>query len=191
MEKICLQCNKKFSKKKTSCKKSWAIAKFCSKICAAKSVQIKNYTRINKVCIICDKEFTVEKYRKDTAKCCSKECFHKSRNFGLTSDSKKIRNGKEFRKWRELVFEKDDWTCQKCLVRGEELNPHHIFNFSDNEEKRFDVNNGITLCRKCHYDFHSEYGFNNNSLIQIEHYIGCVYNTAATAWHAIAVGVQS
>ena len=30
------------------------------------------------------------------------------------------------------------------------LNVHHIIRYADNEELRTDVDNGITLCYKCH-----------------------------------------
>ena len=88
-----------------------------------------------------------------------------------TSKNERTRDSKEYKLWRELVFERDNWTCQKCLERGGELNPHHILNFSDYEDIRFDIDNGVTLCRECHYDFHSIYGFINNSSEQIEEYL--------------------
>lgn len=176
MEKICLQCWEKYKKKKTSCKKSWEKSMFCSMSCGSKKHQEEKSTKVSKVCTECKKEFFVQNYRKNTAKCCSSDCFHKSRNFGITTENKKVRSGKEFRKWRELVFERDDWTCKKCLIRSGngrtiDLNPHHIYNFSDNEEIRFNIDNWITFCRKCHYDFHSEFWFRNNNKEQIDKFI--------------------
>jgi len=90
---------------------------------------------------------------------------------GKVKENKRIRGQSEYKIWRELVFERDDWTCQKCLKRGVELNPHHIINFSDNEDLRFDIDNGITLCRECHYKFHKEYGYKNNNKKQIYAFI--------------------
>lgn len=51
----------------------------------------------------------------------------------------------------------DNYTCQKCFKKGCEINAHHIKNFSNNEELRLNIDNGITFCRECHYKFHSEY----------------------------------
>lgn len=57
---------------------------------------------------------------------------------------------KEYIAWRKAVFERDDYTCQYCKVRGGKLQAHHIFRFSFFPEFRFLAVNGITLCEKCH-----------------------------------------
>lgn len=69
---------------------------------------------------------------------------------GVSKENDKIRRGIEFKYWRERVFERDDWTCQECGVRGGELHPHHIKSFAEFRELRFDIDNGITLCAPCH-----------------------------------------
>ena len=99
---------------------------------------------------------------------------------GITPENKRIRNSNDFYLWRGLVFERDNWTCQKCLIRSGDgitvdLNPHHIQNFSQYPELRFNMDNGITLCRNCHYDFHKEYGMNNNTKEQIDEFLKHIY----------------
>ena len=84
-----------------------------------------------------------------------------------TLEDKRIRHGFETRKWRQEVFLRDNWTCQKCLVRGGKLRAHHIQNFSQFIELRFDIYNGITFCEKCHKLFHKLYGLKNNNVKQI------------------------
>lgn len=60
----------------------------------------------------------------------------------------------EYKKWRKSVFERDDYTCQICGKKGCELNAHHIKSFSRYPNFRYDVSNGITLCKKCHKEVH-------------------------------------
>lgn len=86
---------------------------------------------------------------------------------GVTSKNKSLRGSFLFRIWREAVFLRDNWTCQKCEKRGNYLHPHHIKNFSDNPEIRFAIDNGITLCKNCHNEFHKKYGKRNNTMEQI------------------------
>lgn len=86
---------------------------------------------------------------------------------GLTPELKKIRKSIEFSTWRESVFVRDNWTCQKYKIRGGKLHPHHIQNFAEHPELRFEVSNGITLSEKAHREFHKKYGKSNNTLEQL------------------------
>lgn len=69
---------------------------------------------------------------------------------GVSSEKHKLRNSLEWKTWRLTVFERDGYTCQECGVTGGYLEPHHISPLRDNQDKLFDTNNGITLCRPCH-----------------------------------------
>ena len=106
--KICKQCKKEFSKKKTSCSKSWAKSMFCSRACTLLFNRNKQRNSVEKKCVVCGKIFSVQKYRDDTAKCCSSKCYHIHRDNGKSTESHKIRTSKEFKLWRELVYERDD-----------------------------------------------------------------------------------
>ena len=63
-----------------------------------------------------------------------------------------------YKKWRMDVFKKDWFTCQnkECNYKGKYIEAHHIKNWKDNIELRYDVDNGITLCKKCHFAIHSK-----------------------------------
>jgi 5-methylcytosine-specific restriction endonuclease McrA len=75
---------------------------------------------------------------------------------GISPENKRIRHTIEFRLWREAVFARDNWTCQKCKTKKIYLHPHHILGFANYPELRFAIDNGITLCENCHKNFHKK-----------------------------------
>lgn len=95
---------------------------------------------------------------------------------GIHPQIRVLREKKPYKDWRNSVFLKDNYTCQCCGDRGGKLNAHHIYPFSDYEELRFNVDNGITLCENCHSTkiegaFHNVYGTYNNTPDQLRTYI--------------------
>lgn len=87
------------------------------------------------------------------------------------------RTSSRYNKWRDEVYRKDWYTCQCCgKSRHIVKNAHHLINFAQNEDIRYDISNGITLCEDCHYStisgsFHNIYGTTNNTPEQLEAYI--------------------
>ena len=82
----------------------------------------------------------------------------------------------EYRTWRKAVFDRDKYTCQCCGDKSSQGYPvtlasHHIKNWNDNPDCRYDIDNGITLCERCHLDFHSAYGKKNNTKEQLKEFI--------------------
>lgn len=55
---------------------------------------------------------------------------------------------------RQLVFERDNWTCQKCEQKGGSLQCHHINPVKKNPIESGDIDNCITLCIECHKGVH-------------------------------------
>lgn len=75
------------------------------------------------------------------------------------------REGPEYRDWRKAVFIRDNYTCQICGAHNYKgkgktvsLVAHHLDCFKDFPDKRYDIDNGVTLCDKCHNQFHIVYG---------------------------------
>lgn len=81
-------------------------------------------------------------------------------NPNLTDEERLInRNYFEYTEWRNLVYERDEYTCQSCGDdRGGNLNAHHLYSYSDYPDYRVSLRNGITLCRRCHNRFHKWMG---------------------------------
>jgi tryptophanyl-tRNA synthetase len=74
----------------------------------------------------------------------------------ITPKSSKVQRGFNQVAWASMVKLRDK-QCTKCSSVYD-LHAHHIKSFKDNEELRYDLNNGITLCGQCHRKWHKENG---------------------------------
>ena len=79
-------------------------------------------------------------------------------------------NEVEFRVWSKMVKDRDNYTCQICNQHRGKLNSHHLNGWNAFPEQRFDLDNGVTLCTDCHKDFHSQYGYGDNTREQFDEY---------------------
>ena len=88
---------------------------------------------------------------------------------GISGINILIRGNTKMTEWRLNVFKRDKYTCQVCGDKiGGNLEAHHIIPVSQiikncniktmydafKCEELWDVNNGITLCKKCHHKVH-------------------------------------
>lgn len=90
---------------------------------------------------------------------------------GISPENNLIRMSREMLKWRKDVYNRDFYTCQKCLAKGGKLNAHHIMNFADFPELRTNLDNGTTFCEECHIQFHRVYGKNNTNREQLNEFL--------------------
>ena len=73
-----------------------------------------------------------------------------------------LRCTREYKEWRNAVYERDNYTCVKCgQSPSGKLNAHHIESFTANKELRTVISNGATMCEDCHKLFHCLYGWND------------------------------
>lgn len=77
-----------------------------------------------------------------------------------TTERKRDMRTRRYIDWRISVFERDNYTCQECGIRGGTLNADHIKPYVAYPEVRYDINNGRTLCVDCHRKT-STWGFKN------------------------------
>ena len=77
-----------------------------------------------------------------------------------TKENTLIRKSVEYKLWRDLVFQRDSFTCQnkQCVFcdndKGVALNAHHIKQLSTHKNLAFEVSNGITFCQEYHMALH-------------------------------------
>ncbi len=116
---------------------------------------------VYKQCEYCKKDFHC--YISDKRRYCSRKCYLESpirkqeygkRNREYWEDKPKKYtdrpyHGSDYRydEWRNAVFERDKYTCQKCEARGY-IEAHHIKSWKNYPKLRYKISNGITLCKQ-------------------------------------------
>jgi 5-methylcytosine-specific restriction endonuclease McrA len=88
-------------------------------------------------------------------------------------DYENQRKSPEYRRWRTAVLKRDDYTCVSCGLKRKikYIHVHHLFSYADYEDKRLDINNGVTMCKDCHDEFHREYGYGHNTAFQFKEFL--------------------
>lgn len=90
---------------------------------------------------------------------------------GITEANRIFRRSLGYREWRRKCMERDWFRCKISGYKGKDIVVHHIENFADKQELRFDVNNGITLRHDVHVEFHNKYGRGKNTREQLDQFI--------------------
>jgi hypothetical protein len=69
----------------------------------------------------------------------------------ITPENQQLYKTPEYLYWQKSVFRRDKNTCRLCDKTKCPIAAHHIYMKAKYPDKVFDVNNGITLCNKCHH----------------------------------------
>jgi 5-methylcytosine-specific restriction endonuclease McrA len=147
---------------------------------AGKSPANKGKGSVKFNCTVCGIEVFDKPYRRKHT--CSSECRDRllesltgKKSWNYKGDQaafrQRERNWSEYRKWRKSVFERDGFACLKCKAKGGRLTAHHLNSFASNPSERFDLDNGATLCWKCHWQFHRIYGHKDCAASQFQEWI--------------------
>ena len=110
---------------------------------------------------------------------CGNKILHTGENHYLWNSNKTDEERNNERKYQEYtdfikrVLDRDNYICQCCQKKlNHDAEVHHLDGYNWCVEKRTDDTNGITLCETCHKNFHSIYGYGNNTKQQFEEWIG-------------------
>ena len=109
------------------------------------------------------KKLSEEVKQKMRKNCCRGEN-HYNWKGGRTFLHKQIRDCYKYRQWRSDVFTRDNFVCQECGMKSSWIEVHHkkgmvkiieeykIKTLEDalNCEELWNINNGRTLCSRCH-----------------------------------------
>lgn len=155
IEATCEYCGKPFARNRILLQ----ISKrhFCSQHCCG----LGKRKRLVKQCRVCGKDFeTVACVRRST--CDDKTCkvsVHHGKYASHWSGGKVLDrdvNSDEYKQWRFSVFLRDNWSCRRCGISDHRMQAHHVRPWAKFPSLRFDVKNGVTVCKPCHRTIHRD-----------------------------------
>ena len=82
-----------------------------------------------------------------------------------------IRKTPEYAITKLNVHERDKYTCVSCGKKIYDPVFHHLYSVNTHKELACKIDNGVTLCKKCHKNFHNIYGYGNNTPMQFIDFI--------------------
>lgn len=155
---ICKQCGKSFD-----VFPSWAVKVFCSRVCFG------NFNK-GKPTWNTGKKGVQVAWNKDKKFLQISGANHYNWKGGIATTNDKLRHSFEANLWKKTCLERDNHICQKYGTTTN-LVVHHIQNFSDFPELRMSIENGVTLSKKAHDEFHKIYGKKNNTKEQLKEFL--------------------
>lgn len=83
----------------------------------------------------------------------------------------KAKTWRTYHSFKKAIKRRNGNKCVKC-GSFEDLECHHIQNYAEFPELRLDLHNAVSLCKDCHYIFHTLYGWNGNGRRQLREFLG-------------------
>lgn len=154
INKICIQCGSAYS-----VRKSRGNSKFCSIRCNGdsrkgmvnKALQIGRSKVVGEAHPLYGKKLP-EWWRKKISDNHADVKGEKSPSWkgGINPPNDTFRKSKEYKKWRTSVLERDKYTCVECGDNDSKVIADHIKTFCLHPELALSIDNGQTLCKRCH-----------------------------------------
>lgn len=167
---ICEYCHKEFEVRKSKLGISKRL--FCSRSCKDKWQTQGLIGENNPFYKKSHNKITKEKISKTKKQQNLRGKRNKNWNPSITDEERLIkRNYYEYGEWVSKVFARDNYTCQVTKKRGGDLIAHHLNGYDWDKDHRIDINNGITLSKKVHREFHTIYGYGKNTKEQFDEFV--------------------
>ena len=146
----CTDCGKEIQQKNVRCKScSWENARTSSCVCPG-CLGLKHRQSI--LCKSCENSSrTGSRHTEETKQKMSEAAFVRYDREGRKADPGRCYY--DYKIWRDDVLTHDGHQCVHCGSE-ENLEAHHVEDYINNPELRTEMANGITLCRRCHDNFH-------------------------------------
>lgn len=145
----CETCGKEFYAERLRINKGWS--RFCSWGCHD---VFQRRHRVVSHCKTCGKEMILKPFdiKNNHKLFCSHACFGKAtRSEFYVADHRGVPLTS---RWRKAVLERDGYRCCAC-GDGARIG-HHVRSWKENPDSRWDLGNGVSLCKKCHLLLHSK-----------------------------------
>lgn len=139
----CTTCGVVFYKPSTCSMKEWTQQrKFCSYSCRRFTDDVKKRISLTK--------------KRDVGT--PRGATHPNWKGGVATEQDTARHSVAYKNWRDSVYRRDRWTCTDCGIHCQKGNiiAHHLITFADRIDLRYEISNGVTLCRPCHARVHKE-----------------------------------
>ena len=134
-------------------------------------------------CVKCGegvKGYSFYNFRRRDSKCWCRRCINISNlrdgspnwNPNKTDEErKKDRHSLSgYKIWVQKVLRRDNYLCQISEEKNN-LTIHHLYSWGDFPEKRFLIENGVTVTKEVHIDFHMRYGYGKNTPDQFREFM--------------------